>query len=357
MINTQRLVKNFIRMVTISSESGNESEFAHYMLRLGNFMGLKTRSDKFGNIYLYLQGEGEPLMLNTHMDTVSPGVGIRAKVSGKYIVSGGDTILGADSKAGIAAMIEAIQSVQEKNIRHRPVLITLTCNEESGIPTADKIISDIKICVVPDRGAPVGEIITESPFDQVFEVVVSGKTAYAPSNYNDGRHAIMAINNIINSVPWGNIDKFTTTNIGLINGGLMTTMIPEMCSFKANCYSFRLKSVSSFLRKVSDAAKKTDAKFGTTTKVNLLEYFGGYKLKRTDPLVKTVEAAIEGSKIDPVFKVYKTVTNANLLNQIGIKTVLIGTGVENQHTVRERISVTSLERLTNIVINIISGGA
>lgn len=340
-------------MVAVSSESGNEQAFAEYMLALGDQLGLTTKTDKFGNVYLYLPGVGEPIMLNTHLDTVSPGNGIRAKVSGKYIVSSGDTILGADSKAGIAAMIESINVINENKLAHRPLLITLTRNEESGIPTADKIVSDVKICVVPDRGAPVGEIILESPFARVFEVSVVGKTAYATSNYNNGKHAIMAANNIISSLPWGNIDKYTTSNIGIINGGLMTSMIPEKCSFKANCYSFRRNSLTNFINEVIIAAKTTDHKFGTTTTVKMLEYFGGYKLSHSDPLVKRVTQAIKRSGLIPIFKVYKTVTNANLLNQIGIKTVLIGTGVENQHTLSERISTSSLENLTTVLLNLI----
>lgn len=338
-------------MVGVSSESGNEQAFAEYILALGDQLGLKTKTDKFGNVYLYLSGEGEPIMLNTHLDTVSPGNGIHAKVSGKYIVSSGDTILGADSKAGIAAMIESINIINENKLSHHPILITLTRNEETGIPTADKITSEVKICVVPDRGAPVGEIITESPYAQVFEVSVVGKTAYATSNYNDGKHAIIAANNIISTLPWGNIDKYTTSNIGIINGGLMTSMVPELCSFKANCYSFKQKSLNNFLKGVAIAAKRTDVKFGTTTTVKMLEYFGGYKLTHLEPIVKTVVQAVKMSGLTPVFKVYKTVTNANLLNQIGIKTVLIGTGVENQHTLDERISISSLEKLTRILVN------
>ena len=95
-------------------------------------------------------------MLNTHMDTVSPGVGIKAKVSGKYVVSDGTTILGADSKAGIAAMMEAVNHLQKNKIPHKDIHITLTRNEESVIPTADKLESKIKICVVPDRVTPIG---------------------------------------------------------------------------------------------------------------------------------------------------------------------------------------------------------
>lgn len=353
-INTDRLIQTFISMVSINSESGNEEEFGAYMRSLGASLGFTTKKDKYGNIYLYSKGRGEGIMLSTHLDTVSPGKGIKPKLFGKYITSGGDTILGADSKAGIAAMIETVRLLKEKNITHRPFVITLTRNEESGIPTADKIISDIRLCIVPDRGTPVGEIITEAPYAQVYEVKIKGKAVYAPTNYSEGKHAIMAANFMIISLPWGDIDKYTTTNIGIIKGGLMTSMVPEDCSFKGNCYSFNKNSFDSFLKQLVMVVKKADMKFGTKSKVNMLEYFGGYKINRSDHLVKLVENAMKKSNIVPVYKVYKAVTNANHLNQIGIKSVLISTGVENQHTINERISVESLKKMTKILTNLLT---
>src|SRR5690606_32273918 len=125
------------------------------------------KKDKYNNIYIFVDGNGRPMMLNTHMDTVSPGKGVKPKIKDNYIVSSGDTILGADSKAGVAAMIEIIRVINENNLKHRPFEINLTCNEESGIPTASYIKSKIKECIVPDRGTPLGEIIIEAPFAQV----------------------------------------------------------------------------------------------------------------------------------------------------------------------------------------------
>jgi tripeptide aminopeptidase len=353
-INDKRLIKSFIEMVSISSESGHESDFAKYIMSEANKLDLETRRDKYGNVYIFFPGEGEPIMLNTHMDTVSPGRGISARVSGKYIVSDRKTILGADSKAGIAAMMEMIKTTKENRLHHHPVHITLTCNEESGIPTADKIVSNVGTCLVPDRGTPIGEIIIEAPYAQVFEVIIEGKTAYAPSNFNDGIHAIIAANLIIKSLPWGNIDKFTTTNIGLISGGEMTSMIARSCIFKGSCYSFNKNSLDNFLNKLHKVAKKTDLKVGTKTTIKMLEYFGGYKLTKTDPFVAMVKNAIEKSEITPKFKIYKAVTNANHLNQIGIKSVLISTGVENQHTVKERILIDSLIKTTKIITNLVT---
>jgi tripeptide aminopeptidase len=86
----------------------------------------------------------------------------------------------------------------------------------------------------------------------------------------------------------------------------------------------------------------------------MLEYFGGFAIEKNDPLVQTVDQAMRKSGIKPVYKVYNAVTNANLLNQVGIKSVLLSTGVENQHTVEERISITSLNQVSEILLKTIS---
>lgn len=353
-INKNDLVKTFINMVSFSSESGSEEKFGEYVISLTKKMGGESKKDKFGNVYVTFKGNGEGIMLNTHMDTVSPGVGIKAKVSGKYVVSDGKTILGADSKAGIAAMFEAVSYLQKNKIAHKDIEITLTRNEESGIPTADKINSKIKVCIVPDRGTPIGEIITEAPYDQVFQVDIEGKTAYGPTSYKEGKHAIDSAIYMLNDLPRGDIDKDTTVNVGILNGGEMTSMVAAKCMFRGSCYSFNKKSLETFLAKLEKIVKSADKKFGTKSKISMLEYFGGFKLNSNDPLVKLTEKAVKEAGIKPVYKVYKAVTNANLLNQIGIKTVLISTGVENQHTTKERIAVDTLEKLTKIIVNLVT---
>ncbi len=354
MINTDRLVQTFINMVRVDSESGNEQQFAEYMMQLSRKLGATTWKDSYGNVYIEIEGRGEPIMFNTHMDTVSPGVGIKPSVKNGYVVSDGTTILGADSKAGIAGMIEVITLLKERSLPHRPLLITLTCNEESGIPTAQHVKSKIKTCIVPDRGTPVGEIIIEAPYAQVYEVNITGKAAYATTNFNKGRHAILAAADMIKNLPIGDIDRETTANVGIISGGIMTSMVPDHCRFKGSCYSFSKKSFDAFFKKLQKVIKEVDKKYKTSSKISMLEYFGGFAIEKNDPLVQTVDQAMRKSGIKPVYKVYNAVTNANLLNQVGIKSVLLSTGVENQHTVEERISITSLNQVSEILLKTIS---
>lgn len=353
-IQTKRLVQTFINMVRIDSESGNEALFADFMMKTGAALGAKTRKDEYGNVYIEVAGTGEPIMLNTHMDTVSPGIGIEPRIKGEYVTSDGNTILGADSKAGIAAMIEVVTVLKESRCSHRPIVITLTCNEESGIPTAQHIVSDVKTCIVPDRGTPIGEIITEAPYAQVYQVTIQGKAVYAPTNYDQGRHAIMAAVDMIRAIPAGNIDEYTTTNIGIIQGGIMTSMVPDTCMFKGNCYSFSKESFDRFINQLNGILSKTDKTYGTHSTLTLLEYFGGYTINRQDNLVRSIERAMKDAGIRPVHKVYKAVTNANLLNDAGIKSVLISTGVEHQHTVDERISIQSLADTARILFNLVT---
>lgn len=354
MINQDRLVKTFINLVKIDSESGNEKQISDYCVSLAKEIGFKAWNDSYYNVYIEAPGSGDSLMINTHLDTVSPGKNVKPIIEKDYIKSDGTTILGADSKSGIAACFELLYLFKKQNLSHKNLLFTLSCNEEVGIPTAKYIKSDIKECIVPDRGTPLGEVITEAPFAQVFMVDIVGKAAYATTSFNKGRHAILAAAEMITKLPVGNFDQYSTSNIGIVNGGSMTTLVPEKAFFKGNCYSFQKRSVNFFMNQLNEIVKKTDNKYGTKSKITILETFSGYKINRNDPLVNLAYSSIKKAGLSPKFKVYKAATNANILNEIGIKSIVISTGVENQHTIQEKIAIKTLFDTTNILLHAVT---
>ncbi|HUT87795.1 MAG TPA: M28 family peptidase [Candidatus Heimdallarchaeota archaeon] len=71
----------------------------------------------------------EPLMLAAHADTVKPGRGITPVVEEGIIRSQGETILGADDKAGIAGIFVAVRTA----VKHPPLEIVITRSEEVGL--------------------------------------------------------------------------------------------------------------------------------------------------------------------------------------------------------------------------------
>ena len=131
---SERLVDAFCQMVKIDSESGNEKTFLNYLADLfRNYLGAVCVFDAFGNLIARVTAKncsGKPTILFVcHGDTVKPGMGIEPVVVGGVIRSEGDTILGADDKAGIAELYEAVFTAD-----HHPELeIGITREEETAI--------------------------------------------------------------------------------------------------------------------------------------------------------------------------------------------------------------------------------
>jgi tripeptide aminopeptidase len=103
---SERMIQQFMEMVRIDSESGNEENMMKYLKTEFEKIGAEAVLDAYGNLVAKLPAKQciktEPILLSCHADTVKPGVGIEPVIDNGVIRSRGDTILGADDKAGIA---------------------------------------------------------------------------------------------------------------------------------------------------------------------------------------------------------------------------------------------------------------
>lgn len=348
------LVNTFMNLVRIDSESGNEDKFANFLKKSLAKFASKIEEDKSGNLYIFCRNYSSrgAIMLNTHMDTVSPGVGIKPKISKGNIISNGDTILGADSKAGIAAFVEILVN---KSNDQRPFVVTLTRCEESGIPSAKNIKPITKYAVVPDRGTPIGEMILQAPYAQVFEIVTKGKFAYAPTSYNKGKSALLALTDLVRAMRLGDIDEQSTVNIGTLSSGNTASMIPDYGIARGSIYTFNFKTLKNYISELRNIIFTHDKLHGTSTSIKLLEYYPGFDNSKGGKFVEIVRTAINKTGNNAFVASHKAVTNANFLQNAGIETVLLSTGVKNQHTTQESISIRDLQYTYDVLSNLIAG--
>lgn len=123
-VNQQRLVEHFMSLVKIDSESRNEKEMAETISEQLGQLGFEVRkqpvtediSNGF-NVYGKLKGTLDgSVLVSSHLDTVTPGNGIVPIEENGIIRSAGDTILGGDDKSGIAALFEAVRTLQENDL-------------------------------------------------------------------------------------------------------------------------------------------------------------------------------------------------------------------------------------------------
>ena len=138
MINRDRLVRTFTDLARIDSPSGEEEAMAVELTGRLESLGLRVARDSYGNL---IAGDGgdDPIMLSAHMDTVEPGRGIEPVIEGDRIESDGTTIVGGDCKAGVAAILEGLQSLDEDGAGHVPVEIVLTREEELALVGAREL--------------------------------------------------------------------------------------------------------------------------------------------------------------------------------------------------------------------------
>lgn len=125
MINQERLVNEFMELVQVDSETKFEAEICKVLTEKFTALGVEVFEDDTmgvtghgaGNLICTLPATKDgvdTIYFTSHMDTVVPGNGIKPSIKDGYIVSDGTTILGADDKAGLASMFEAIRVLKRK---------------------------------------------------------------------------------------------------------------------------------------------------------------------------------------------------------------------------------------------------
>ncbi|HAI07877.1 MAG TPA: peptidase M20, partial [Dehalococcoidia bacterium] len=96
MANRERLIQTLTDLIRIDSPTGEEDEIDQEVSSRLAALGFEIYHDSFKNIIAKLSGDGEPLLLSAHIDTVEPGRGIRPVLDGDVLRSDGTTILGGD---------------------------------------------------------------------------------------------------------------------------------------------------------------------------------------------------------------------------------------------------------------------
>ncbi len=209
MANRERLTKTLIDLICIDSPTGEEDAIDREDSSRLESLGLQVQHDTFGNLIGKLAGEGVPVLLSAHMDTVEPGRGIQPQLDGDTLRSDGTTILGGDCKAGISIVLEALTSVVESGDGRRPVEVAFTRAEEGGLVGVhhlDLSLLSAKQGLVLDGEVPVSRITVAAPSQNVVTAHIHGRAAYGGVEPETGISAIIIAAEVLTRLPLGRID-------------------------------------------------------------------------------------------------------------------------------------------------------
>lgn len=357
-----RVLDTFIQLVKIDSESYQEAAAARFVMDAARGLGLETYMDnagpeiggEAGNVYVKLPSTGieaPPILFCVHLDTVSPGKGVEPLVEGDRVISSGKTILGADCKAGVAALIEMMRLSSEGTFSHGPLELIFTVAEERGLKGVRNLEWDrveAEHAIVLDGAGRVGEVVNVSPTQENLEFVFTGRAAHAGVEPEKGLNAIYGASWAISIMRLGRIDSETTANIGLIEGGRATNIVPERVVARGEIRSTDPAKLEEQRRVMMKAALEAEASVGVGVEVKMERAYDGFHIDPGDALIQLIKEAGKamGQKIG--VKPSGGGSDANFLNASGIKAVVITMGAMEPHSHKEHIEIKDLQRLVRL---------
>lgn len=376
LVNEERLVRTFLDLVRIDSPSRHEREVCNYIRSCLEEIGARVTEDdshkvtgsNCGNLYVHIDGDGglTPVFFNAHMDTVEPGCGVKPIVSGGVIKSDGTTILGADDKAAIAILIEVARILKENSLHHPPVDYLFTTCEEIGLLGAKEVRPELlraRDGYALDAPDPL-TLITKAPTAIRFKIIVKGKAAHAGIAPEDGINSIYLASKAISRLKLGRIDDETTCNIGLIQGGKATNIIPEETIINGEVRSHsqdKLKKVqdeiiSSFIEEARiyrEVHKMSKNEHLPTIHVEVTNDYPLMDISSEHKLVRIAKEASLELNAEIKTGISNGGSDANILNGKGLNTVVMGIGMQKVHSTSEYIEIKDMVFVTNLVLNIL----
>ncbi len=367
MINRERLVAEFMEMVRVDSESRREAHMSALLMeklqQLGftvyvDDSGSKTGSDT-GNLIARLPGsvEAPALMFSAHMDTVSPGRSIKPVEENGLIRSDGTTVLGADDKAGIAAILEAVQVLQEQKLPHGDLELVFTTCEEVGLSGAkflDFSRLTARMGYVLDSNGPAGTIINQGPSQDEIYAEMLGVAAHSGINPEDGVNAVQVASRAIANMQLGRIDHETTANIGIISGGVAINIIPDKVMIKGETRSRREQKRIKQTRAMCKALRQAAREGGAQVQVKVETIYPAMSVPADAPVVQLAQKAALEIGVKPVVKGTGGGSDTHIFNKHGISAVNLGIAMQKVHTVDEFITVSDLVLDASYVLAIIN---
>ena len=363
----ERITEEFRELVRVDSESLQEKTIAGIIKRKLEELGCKVIEDdagekiggSSGNIFAVMEGEGSPVLFSAHMDTVSPGKSKEARVmEDGRIVGNGEAVLGADDVAGIVEILEGVRILKENNISHRPVEILLTVSEENFCRGAGAFdCSNIKAteAYVLDLSGPVGKAATQAPTMIMFRIKVTGKAAHAGFEPENGINAIETVSRAISKMDQGRLDGETTFNIGKIEGGSVTNIVPDQCRIVGEVRSYDHEKAERIVEETERIFRQEAEAAGASVEVRSNVLIRAYRVDEGSRVCRDFITALDMIDEDPepsegsVFVSTFGGSDNNILKTKGINGIVLSCGMYNVHSKEEYATIEDLEKGARLV--------
>lgn len=361
------VIDRFKALCPIANPSGQEAALREFIQTELTALGLTDqRVDSIGNLVARIPGRAglSPWLLSAHMDSVPVCEGIvpREVVQPDGTVAlmpTGETILGADDKAGIACMLTLMTTFAAQGFtQNRPLILYFSVQEEIGLQGAKALdwdwVSEATWAWVLDGDGPVGDIYTAGPFQEALKFEVKGKRAHAGICPEQGLNAIRVLAEWLAACPNGRLSPTGTTNVGKISGGDATNVVPDWAEALGEARGLTEPELVSIVDSVQAACDTVAQRYPdaglslTHTRKN-----AGFTVDHTHAEIALLQQVFTAAGIANGCKPMAIGSDAHILNARGLPAVVVGMGFTRSHTRQEILYCEPYRQLTQCMITLL----
>jgi tripeptide aminopeptidase len=366
MINEPRLIRLFKRLCLADSPALNEGPSFEICVEELNSLGIQWHGDGAaaeiegakGNIIAHLHGSlpGPHIFFSAHIDTVEPTAELEIFEEDGILRSNGLTILGADDKAGVAPILEALRVISETGMPHGPVTILLSVAEEIGLRGAAAMKLEglgLDFGYILDTGPPVGSFVNRTAYHDAVNARIVGKAAHAGKHPEDGINAIQVAADAISRMRLGRISEETTASFGIIQGGSAVNVVCPSVVLRGEARSTSQADLQAQVDHMIAELNGAAERWGAEVRVEHFRHYPGYHVDPAHECLKVGLAAAEALGLSYPLRTTLGGSDANIFNANGLPCVVCGTGMEEIHTHHEWVNTADLVLLTELVLEII----
>ena len=304
--------------------------------------------------------DGEDIVLNEAKDivlSVEEFPNLKNYVGKTVITTDGTTLLGADDKAGIVEIVEAMKYlIEHPEIKHGTVKVAFGPDEEIGRGADNFNVEEFgaDFAYTMD-GGPVGELEYES-FNAAGAVFkIKGKSVHPGTAKGKLINASLIAAEIVNSFP---VDEVPEKTEGY-EGFYFLDKINSNCEEAELSYILRDHDREKFEAKkefAANVAKKINEKYGkelVSVEIKDQYYNMGEIIKDHMNVVEIAKKAMENLGIKPVIEPIRGGTDGSKISFMGLPTPNIFAGGENFHGKYEFVALESMILATDVIVEIV----
>ena len=352
-------------------------------------LGLEdAHMDEYGNVYAHLEGEGDRIGLNAHMDTALEvsGANVEPYIAKNYsggtiklanglemspkqfqilsehighdlVVTDGNTLLGADDKAGIAIIMSALQYFKDNpEVPHNTICVCFTVDEEIGEGPPhfnyEEMNADYAYTI---DGSRIDTIEAEN-FNAVgAKVTIKGVSIHPGEAKGKLLNAILLSKELLSllpqdQTPFDSEGKQGFWHVTGIKGGSdeveMTFILRDFDDEGINKRAYRLEAACNKLQ-LRHREIKVDVEFKD-------QYFNMKKYVEEKPeVVERAREALRKNEIEPVDGAIRGGTDGATFSKNGLITPNLGTGSYNHHGRYEFLDIYEFNKMISVVIDLV----